>query len=95
MTYQPVKPPHHEYVEVRGLKHRLTRWGEPSDDPIVLLHGLQDCADTWQFLVDCLPDRWSLVAPDWRGFGGSDWAPINERDRNKQKISDILQRRQP
>jgi hypothetical protein len=27
--------------------------------------------------------------------GGSDWAPINERDRNKQKISDILQRRQP
>jgi pimeloyl-ACP methyl ester carboxylesterase len=25
--------------------------------------------------VDCLPDTWSLVAPDWRGFGGSEWAP--------------------
>jgi pimeloyl-ACP methyl ester carboxylesterase len=41
----------------------------------VLLHGFQDCGDTWQFLVDCLPDAWSLVAPDWRGFGGSEWAP--------------------
>jgi pimeloyl-ACP methyl ester carboxylesterase len=60
---------------VRGLKHRLTWWGEPTDTPILLLHGFQDCGDTWQFLVDCLPDTWSLVAPDWRGFGGSEWAP--------------------
>jgi pimeloyl-ACP methyl ester carboxylesterase len=41
----------------------------------VLLHGFQDCGDTWQFLVDCLPATWSLVAPDWRGFGGTEWAP--------------------
>jgi pimeloyl-ACP methyl ester carboxylesterase len=41
----------------------------------VLLHGFQDCGATWQFLVDCLPETQSLVAPDWRGFGGSDWAP--------------------
>jgi pimeloyl-ACP methyl ester carboxylesterase len=40
-----------------------------------LLHGYQDCGATWQFLVDCLPDTWTLVAPDWRGFGGSEWAP--------------------
>jgi pimeloyl-ACP methyl ester carboxylesterase len=61
---------------VRGLKHRLTWWGEPTDTPIVLLHGFQDCGDTWQFVVDCLPpDIGSLVAPDWRGFGGSEWAP--------------------
>jgi pimeloyl-ACP methyl ester carboxylesterase len=75
MTYQPLRPPRHQHIDVRGLKYRLTWWGNPSDSPIVLLHGLQDCGDTWQFLVDCLPDDWSLVAPDWRGFGGSDWAP--------------------
>jgi pimeloyl-ACP methyl ester carboxylesterase len=40
-----------------------------------MLHGYQDCSDTWQFLVDCLPDAWTLVAPDWRGFGGTEWAP--------------------
>ncbi len=25
--------------------------------------------------MDCLPDTWTLVAPDWRGFGGTEWAP--------------------
>lgn len=75
MTYTPLRTPRHEQLQVRGLKHRLTWWGEPTDNPIVLLHGFQDCGDTWQFLVDRLPDAWSFVAPDWRGFGGSEWAP--------------------
>ena len=70
-----MRTPRHEQLSVRGLKHRLTWWGEPTDSPIVLLHGYQDCGDTWQFLVDCLPDTWTLVAPDWRGFGGTEWAP--------------------
>src|SRR3989442_11948912 len=73
--YTPMRVPRHQELSVRGLKHRLTWWGEPTGTPIVLLHGFQDCGDTWQFLVDCLPDTWSLVAPDWRGFGGSEWAP--------------------
>jgi len=75
VTYTPLRTPRHEQLNVRGLKHRLTWWGPPSATPIVLLHGFQDCGDTWQFLVDCLPEDWSLVAPDWRGFGGSEWAP--------------------
>jgi pimeloyl-ACP methyl ester carboxylesterase len=75
MTYTPLRTPRHEQLTVRGLKHRLTWWGERTDRPIVLLHGFQDCGATWQFLVDCLPEAWTLVAPDWRGFGGSEWAP--------------------
>ena len=75
MTYTPLRTPRHEHLNVRGLKHRLTWWGPPSDAPVVMLHGFQDCGDTWQFLVDCLPETWSLVAPDWRGFGGTEWAP--------------------
>ena len=58
---------------MRGQKFRLTRWGD-GPDPIVLLHGWMDAGDTWQFLVDCLPDSWPCVAPDWRGFGGSEWS---------------------
>ncbi|MGH8226587.1 MAG: alpha/beta fold hydrolase [Steroidobacteraceae bacterium] len=75
MPYEPVRIPRDEQVTVRGLHHHLTWWGEPAEAPIVLLHGYQDCGATWQFLVDCLPRTWSLVAPDWRGFGRSEWAP--------------------
>ena len=74
-AYLPRRQPAHEDLVLRGLRHRVTRWGSPSAAPIVLLHGFLDAADSWQFLVDALPDDWDFVAPDWRGFGGSDWQP--------------------
>jgi pimeloyl-ACP methyl ester carboxylesterase len=72
--YQPVRIPRIERLSIRGLQHRLTWWGEPTDTPVVLLHGFMDCGATWQFLVDCLPPSWTCVAPDWRGFGDTEWA---------------------
>lgn len=67
------RAPWHEDVTVRGLRHRLTWWGERTSDPVVLLHGWMDSSATWQFLVDSLPPQWSFVAPDWRGFGATEW----------------------
>lgn len=75
MAYEPLRPPRYEELTVRGLRHRLTWWGDRTRTPVVLLHGFQDCGATWQFLVDCLPASWSLAAPDWRGFGHTEWAP--------------------
>ena len=66
--------PRHETRTVRGLAHHVTRWGPESDDPVVLLHGWADTADTFQFLVDALEGDWPLVAFDWRGFGRSAWS---------------------
>jgi pimeloyl-ACP methyl ester carboxylesterase len=71
--YSPRRVPRHEQRLLRDLRHRVTWWGAPAPDPIVLLHGWGDSAETWQFLVDALPDEWSYVALDWRGFGGSEW----------------------
>lgn len=75
MTYDALRASWHQDVTVRGLRHRVTWWGERTSSPVVLLHGFQDCGATWQFLADCLPEDWSLAAPDWRGFGHSEWAP--------------------
>jgi pimeloyl-ACP methyl ester carboxylesterase len=75
MSYEPGRIPWHEDVNVRGLRHRLTWWGERTTTPVVLLHGFLDNGATWQFLVDHLPASWTLVAPDWRGFGDTEWAP--------------------
>lgn len=61
-----------DFIEVRGLRHRLLRWGPPEGTPVFLLHGFQDCADTFQFLVDAMPRHLQFIAPDWRGFGGSE-----------------------
>jgi len=69
--YVPRRPWRDEVVPIRGLDTHLTWWGERNDNPVVLLHGFMDAGRTWQFLVDCLPQSWTCVAPDWRGFGES------------------------
>jgi len=54
----------------------LTRWGpEPSalESPVFLLHGWLDAGETFQLLVDAFKKDWPIVAPDWRGFGRSEW----------------------
>ncbi len=71
--YAAAVPHRDETLVLRGVPHRLLRWGPASDDPILLLHGFLDCAETFQFMVDALPRDWSFVALDWRGFGGSGW----------------------
>ncbi|MEX2353370.1 MAG: alpha/beta hydrolase, partial [Gammaproteobacteria bacterium] len=43
--------------------------------PVILLHGWADMGMSFQFLADEMPDKWYLIAPDWRGFGDSDWQP--------------------
>jgi pimeloyl-ACP methyl ester carboxylesterase len=54
----------------------LTRWGpEPSaqQPPVFLLHGWLDAGETFQFIVDAFKNDWPIIAPDWRGFGRSEW----------------------
>ena len=38
-----------------------------------MLHGWMDVASSFQFLVDALKHDWYVIAPDQRGYGGSDW----------------------
>jgi pimeloyl-ACP methyl ester carboxylesterase len=38
-----------------------------------LLHGWLDAGETFQFIVDAFRNDWPFIAPDWRGFGRSEW----------------------
>jgi pimeloyl-ACP methyl ester carboxylesterase len=67
--YVPVRPSRSEFVELRGLRHHVRRWGEPGAPLLVMLHGWMDVSASFQFLVDELQRDWQVVAPDWRGFG--------------------------
>lgn len=75
MSYEPIRGARHETLALRGLMHHVSRWGPESDDPIVMLHGWADTADTFQFLADAFERDWPLAAFDWRGFGRTEWAP--------------------
>lgn len=62
------------FLDVRGLRYHLRAWG-PADAPrLVLLHGWMDVSASFQFVVEALPGRWRVLAPDWRGYGLTDRA---------------------
>lgn len=64
-----------EYLELNGLRHHVRRWGAPDAPTLLLLHGWMDISATFQFVVDQLSREWNILAPDWSGFGLSDWNP--------------------
>jgi len=62
-----------QFHTIRGLRYHLRRWPAPGAPKVVLLHGWMDVSASFQFLVDELENRWDVYAPDWRGYGLTDW----------------------
>jgi pimeloyl-ACP methyl ester carboxylesterase len=75
---QPKEPPMQQQVFYRTVKvdglSIFYREAGPKDAPtILLLHGLPSSSRMFQSLFARLSDRYHLVAPDYPGFGHSDW----------------------
>ena len=68
-----MKPSRSEFHTFRGLRHHVRIWGDAAAPRMFLLHGWMDVSASFQFLVDSFSRDWHVIAPDWRGFGLSDW----------------------
>lgn len=70
-------PSRSDFVVTRGARLHVRRWGDPQAPLVFLLHGWMDVSASFQFLVDAFEQmrggEFQFVAPDWRGFGESDW----------------------
>ena len=67
--------PQDKFVEVNGLRFHYLDWGHPDAPPMVLLHGLEDCAHSWDFFAEKMQPQYHVLALDQRGHGDSAWAP--------------------
>ena len=68
-----MRPSESLFFEVRRLRYHVRRWpGDPAHR-MVLLHGWMDVSASFQFLVDALEADWDVYAPDWRGYGLTEW----------------------
>jgi pimeloyl-ACP methyl ester carboxylesterase len=62
-----------EFINVRGLRYHIRRWGHADAPALFLGHGWLDVSATWQYLAQTLLPQFQVLAPDWRGFGHSQW----------------------
>lgn len=69
-----IKPSRSEFVNIRGLRYHVRHWGPAQGPVIVMLHGWMDVSATFQFLIDAMQLNAHVIAPDWRGFGQTEWA---------------------
>jgi pimeloyl-ACP methyl ester carboxylesterase len=66
-------PSRSEFIALNGRRYHVRIWGDDESPTIFMLHGWGDVGASFQFVVDALPDSWRVIAPDWRGFGLSQW----------------------
>jgi pimeloyl-ACP methyl ester carboxylesterase len=85
-------PIYYRTAQVDGLSIFYREAG-PKDAPtILLLHGLPSSSRMFQPLLTRLADRYHLVAPDYPGFGHSDWPDPKEFAYTFDHIASVMER---
>jgi pimeloyl-ACP methyl ester carboxylesterase len=69
---QQPRQPVDRFVDVNGLRIHYVDWGG-TENPLVMVHGLDRVARTFDHLATRLPYR--VIAIDMRGHGDSGWDP--------------------
>jgi pimeloyl-ACP methyl ester carboxylesterase len=67
-------PTSHRF-ESQRLNLNYLDWGNADKPLLLLVHGGEDHARSWDWVAERLRDDWHIVCPDLRGHGDSDWSP--------------------
>ena len=74
---RPVEPPtSYRTIEIDGLSIFYREAGAKDAPTLLLLHGFPSSSRMYQPLLARLADRYRLIAPDYPGFGHSDWPEL-------------------
>jgi pimeloyl-ACP methyl ester carboxylesterase len=77
-------------VKVDGLTISYREAGPKDGPPILLLHGLPSSSRMFEPLFARLSDRFHLVAPDYPGFGHSDWPDPTQFEYTFDHIAQVM-----
>jgi pimeloyl-ACP methyl ester carboxylesterase len=78
-------------VKVDGLSIFYREAGSRDAPTILLLHGLPSSSRMFQALLTRLSDKYHLVAPDYPGFGHSDWPDPKEFPYTFDRIAAVME----
>jgi pimeloyl-ACP methyl ester carboxylesterase len=77
-------------VKVDGLNIFYREAGPEGAPTILLLHGLPSSSRMFQPLLTRLADNYHLIAPDYPGFGHSDWPDPKQFDYTFDNIANVM-----
>jgi pimeloyl-ACP methyl ester carboxylesterase len=74
-------------LEVDGLKIAYREAGNTNKPTIVLLHGYPSSSHQYRKVLDKLSEEYHLIAPDYPGYGNSDFPPAEEYEYTFDNIA--------
>ena len=79
----------HSYVDSRGVRIHVATAGDPSNPPLVLVHGWPDSWRCWDGVIPYLLPYFHVIAYDQRGFGWSGMPKGTEHYRMDAAVGDL------
>ena len=64
-----------KFVTRQGVPLHYVEWGQHGAPSLVLLHGFQSNAHTWDTFSAAMAEKYHVLALDQRGHGDTGWAP--------------------
>ncbi len=85
------RQPESKFIDAHGLRLHYVDWGGPGRQPLLLLHGLQDCARLWDTFARQVSDRYHVMSLDHRGHGDSPWAGTYALEDYLQELHEVIE----
>jgi pimeloyl-ACP methyl ester carboxylesterase len=79
-------------VKVDGLSIFYREAGVKGAPVVILLHGLPSSSRMYEPLLQRLGSQYHLIAPDYPGFGHSDWPNSKQFDYTFERIAAVMER---
>ncbi|MDO1501667.1 alpha/beta fold hydrolase [Winogradskyella maritima] len=76
--------------EVKGLNIFYREAGNPKNPALILLHGFPTSSHQYRKVLDELSDEYYLIAPDYPGFGESDYPDPDTFDYTFDNIANVM-----
>ncbi len=78
-------------VDVGEVRLAISEEGDPSGEPVILLHGFPEISHSWRRQLPALAAAgYHAVAPDLRGYGDSDRPPAVDDYLAPKLVGDIM-----
>ncbi|MGS2737894.1 alpha/beta fold hydrolase [Sinomicrobium sp. M5D2P17] len=77
-------------IKIDGLRIAYREAGNPDNPTIVLLHGYPASSHQYRKVLNELADEYHLVAPDYPGYGNSDFPSPEEYEYTFDNLADTM-----
>ncbi len=76
------------YISANGIRQHLLK-KDGGDETILLIHGNGSDSVFWKSLIESLPKKYNVIAPDLRGYGKTDAVPCDATRSFGSFVEDI------